>query len=182
MAIYTKKGDKGKTSLFNNQTKNTRRVSKDSLVIKAIGAVDEVNSYLGVIVSESKDKNLEDILRKIQKNLFTINASLSGAKIDLDKKETINLEKMIDDLEGSLPVLANFILPGGTRVAAKLMYARTLARRAERCTISLKRRKKVNQEVLRYLNRLSDYIFMLARKENYRRGVKWIIWSKKASK
>lgn len=172
MAIYTKKGDYGETSLFDQKV----RVSKDSLRIGAIGVVDEINSYLGII--SSHDSGVGKILEGIQKNLFRIGAILAGAKLRLSVSETRKLEKQIDKLEGNLPVLRNFILPGGSRMGAEIHYARTLIRRAERKVVALSNAEKIGPQILTYLNRLSDYLFMLARKVNYEAGVREEIWKK----
>src|SRR3972149_3441086 len=112
MAIYTKRGDKGKTS-----TLLTNNVPKSSTRIGAIGAVDETNSFLGVIISEN---SYLDELKDIQKELFTIEAILAGAPLRFPKAKTKKLERRIDEIEGKLPVLKNFILPGGISSAAKL--------------------------------------------------------------
>ncbi|MDP3994902.1 MAG: cob(I)yrinic acid a,c-diamide adenosyltransferase [bacterium] len=158
MSIYTKKGDKGKTSIFNG-----KRLSKDSLLIEAIGSMDEANSWLGVI------GGFEDI----QKDLMTISSILSGAKVDFSLSETEKLEKEIDGLEKKLPKLKGFTIPGGS--GAKLHFARTLVRRAERGLVSLEI-KNYKLEILAYMNRLSDYLYMKAREENFKRGKKEEIW------
>ncbi len=167
MAIYTKRGDKGETSLYDKNSRQNIRVSKDSLRIEAIGAIDELNSYLGVASADLKD---------IQRDLFTIGSILAGAKLRFPKSKIKKLEKVIDKLEGTLPVLKNFILPGGIQTAANLQYARALCRRAERAIVRLEIK---NQEILAYINRLSDYLFMLARKANYDVGIKEEVWKRK---
>ena len=169
MAIYTKKGDRGETSLF---LKN--KTSKDSARIRAIGAIDETNSYLGVVVSESPE--LKNSLNEIQRNLFVAGSILAGAKLRFSKVKTRKLERVIDRLEGSLPVLKNFILLGGGKAAAKLFFARALARRAERAVVRLSQHEKVKPEILVYLNRLSDYLFMIAREINFKEGRKEEVW------
>src|SRR3989344_8218098 len=145
MSVYTKTGDKGMTGIFSG-----KRVSKSSKLIQAIGAIDELNSYLGVIGG----------LFEIQRNLFTINAILAGSDPAMPKDATKKLEKEIDTMEGKMPVLANFIIYSGTPRATKIYYARALARRAERSFTEL---KIVNckLEIATYLNRLSDYLFTL---------------------
>ena len=169
MAIYTKKGDRGETSLFSSPQK----VSKSSLRIRAIGAVDEANSFLGVVVSENP---LVAELKEVQRDLFTIGAILAGAQLRFPKAKTKRLEKRIDEIEGKLPVLKNFILPGGFPSAAKLFFARTLVRRAERALVALNQKEPLRPEVLVYLNRLSDYLFMLAREVNFKIGVSEESW------
>lgn len=160
MSVYTKTGDKGKTGTFAG-----KRVSKSSKVIQAIGAIDELNSYLGVIGG----------LTDIQRNLFTINSILSGAKLELPIHATKKLEREIDEMEGKMPVLANFIIYSGTPRAVKIYYARALARKAERCFTELKI-ENWKLEILAYLNRLSDYLFTLAHFTNFKKKVKEEVW------
>lgn len=171
MAIYTKKGDKGETSIFSG-----RALLKSSLRINAIGAVDETNSFLGMILSEAPELSR---LKDIQRNLFTIGSILAGAPLRFPKSRTKKLEKAIDMAEGSLPVLKNFILPGGDRVAARLFFARTLTRRAERAVAALNKKESLKPEILVFLNRLSDYLFMLGREVNQKEGVKEEVWKGK---
>jgi len=178
VAIYTKRGDRGETSLYDKESRQNIRVSKDSLRIRAIGAIDETNSFLGVCVSVSDDKKLNNLLTKTQENLFRIGAILAGAKLKFSKSKTKKLEKEIDKLEGTLPVLKNFILPGGTPLSANLHVVRVLVRRAERELVALNEVEGVNPEILTFLNRLSDYLFMLARKVNHEAGVKEGIWKR----
>lgn len=161
MSVYTKTGDKGKTGTFGG-----KRVSKSSRLIQAIGAIDELNSYLGII------GHLSDV----QRNLFTINSILSGAKLEFSKDATKKLEKEIDEMEGKMPVLANFIIYSGTPRATKLYYARALARRAERALVAYGSRFTVHSSLLVYLNRLSDYLFTLARYTNFKKKVKEEVW------
>lgn len=170
MAIYTKTGDKGTTGTFDG-----KRISKSSKLIRAIGAIDELNSFLGIIGG----------LTEIQKNLFTINGILTGANLKLPATATKVLEKKIDEIEGTLPVQKNFLIYGGTRKASELYFARALARRAEREIVELVNGKsmeneKWQMEILIYINRLSDYLFMKAKEENFGKGIKESIW--KASK
>lgn len=171
MAIYTKKGDRGETSLF---LKKPTPVSKDSARVRAIGAIDEANSYLGVVISERGE--LKKSLNEIQRNLFVIGSILAGAKLRFSKTKTKRLERVIDRLEGTLPVLKNFILPGGSKVGAKLFFARALVRRAERAVVSLNSVEEVKPEIMVYLNRLSDYLFMIGREVNSQEGLKEEVW------
>jgi cob(I)alamin adenosyltransferase len=159
MSVYTKTGDKGSTGTFSG-----KRVSKASKLINAIGAVDELNSFLGIIGG----------LIEVQKNLFTINAILTGAKLELPGDATKKLEIKIDKMEGRLPVQKNFIIYGGTKKSSQLYFARAICRRAERELVDL----KTTPEVLTYINRLSDYLFILARNYNYSKKNKEIIWKK----
>jgi cob(I)alamin adenosyltransferase len=168
MAIYTKKGDRGVTS-----TLLMKNIPKSSVRIGAIGAVDEVNSFLGVVVAEN---SYLTELKEIQKDLFTIGAILAGATLRFSKARTRKLEKRIDAIEGKLPVLKNFILPGGFPSAAKLFFARTLVRRTERALVALNHKETLKPEILVYINRLSDYLFMLAREVNFKIGVKEESW------
>lgn len=161
MTVYTKTGDKGKTGTFGG-----KRISKSSKLIQAIGAIDELNSYLGIIGK----------LTEIQRNLFTINSILSGAKLILPKDATKKIEKEIDEMEGKMPVLANFIIYSGTPRATKLYYARALCRRAERILVAASDSKHPNLDKLAYLNRLSDYLFTLARFTNFKQKTKEEIW------
>ena len=177
--IYTKKGDGGTTSLLGGK----KRISKSSQVIRAIGSVDEVNSYLGVCLSnlnlQSKSKKeLINKLLDIQRDLFTMGAILAGAKIKLPSYRVIELEKEIDFLEEKLPVQKNFILPGGTAIAAHFIYTRALVRRAERELVKLSLQSKFGkykQQII-YLNRLSDYLFILARKLNSDNKILGKVW------
>ena len=107
MAIYTKKGDRGETALYDPLARSNIRIPKDSLRINTIGALDETNSFLGVVLSENEDKNLNELLKEVQNNLFNIGAILAGAKLSFSITKTKKLEKVIDNLEGSLPVLKN---------------------------------------------------------------------------
>jgi cob(I)alamin adenosyltransferase len=174
VAIYTKKGDKGKSGLLGKN----KRFSKDTTVFNAIGAIDELNSYLGVVVSESKDSKLSDKLEKVQNNLLRISSIIVGGKLRFYSAQTRKLEKEIDEMESNLPTLKNFIIPGGSKVGAKLHIARSIARRAERNVVGLSKEKSVKLQILAYLNRLSDYLFMLARHVNFEAGQKEKIWKK----
>lgn len=160
MSVYTKTGDKGRTGTFGG-----KRISKSSKLIQAIGAIDELNSYLGIVGK----------LTDIQRNLFTINSILSGAKLTFSKDATKKLEREIDKMEDKMPVLANFIIYSGTSKATRIYYARALARRAERALVKLIV-KKEELTILQYLNRLSDYLFTLARYTNFKKKTKEEIW------
>jgi cob(I)alamin adenosyltransferase len=171
MSIYTKKGDKGKTSIFKGKS---RRISKNSQIINTLGTLDELNSFLGVVKEFSKF-NKKEIFR-IQSNIMTIASILAGSNLTLSGYETKRLEKKIDQSDEKLTRLNNFIIPGGSEESALLNYSRTLARRAEREIVSLIKKNKINPEILKYINRLSDYLFMLARDANRKKGIKEIIW------
>lgn len=160
MSIYTKKGDKGKTFLFDG-----KKISKNSPICEALGSLDEVNSWLGVIGG----------LKETQKDLMIISSILAGAKINFSSSKTEDLERKIDKLENKLPKLDGFIIPQGK--SAKLHFARALIRRAERAVVALHRSPStVHCSLLTYLNRLSDYVFTLARYSNFKEGKKEEIW------
>ncbi len=148
-------------------------VSKNSLRIQAVGAVDEVNSYLGIISSQNPE--LKQI-KEVQKNLFNVAAIIAGAPLIFPRTRINRLEKKIDELEKSLPALKNFVFPGGTATSANLFYARALVRKAERVIVRLDKKEGLKPEILAYLNRLSDYLFILAREINYQQEVKEEIW------
>jgi cob(I)alamin adenosyltransferase len=176
MAIYTKRGDKGKTSLFDQNNTQRKRISKDSLRINAVGAIDELNSSLGIATSFCKDRKIGKLIKDVQKDLFKIGSIIVGSKLRFTKIKTKRLERAIDELEGNLPVLKNFILPGGTKSASHLHFSRSLSRKAERKVVALSKKRQVKPEILTYLNRLSDFLFMLAREVNYRERVKETSW------
>jgi len=176
MAIYTKRGDKGETSLYDAMSTQRIRVSKNSTKIHVLGSVDELNSFLGIIVSMSDDKKLGSILKEIQKNLFTIGSIMAGSNLRFYNSSTKKMEKIIDDLETSLPALQNFILPGGNSIAAHLHMARSIARRMERSLIELYETESVRPQILTYVNRLSDFLFMLARQVNFEKGTQEDVW------
>lgn len=174
MPIYTKKGDKGKTGLFSTK----KRISKSSSRINAIGSIDEANSFLGVIISFLKDKKLKKDLLLIQKDFFEINAILAGSNLRFDKNKTKRLETKIDEIQKKLPKLNNFIFPGGEKVASMLFYERALARKAEREMVKLSKKEKVRPQIVMYVNRLSDYFFVLARKVNHDNKTSERQWNK----
>ena len=170
MAIYTKRGDKGKTSLYEEGSTQKKRIDKDSLIVEALGSVDELNSYLGICKVNAENPKTKVLLGNVQENLLKIGTIIAGSKLFFSKKETSNLEKQIDEIEGRLPVLKNFVVPGGSRLSAHMQYARALARRAERRVVALSKEQKINGTVLTFLNRLSDYLFMLARDAAHQSG------------
>jgi len=180
--IYTRKGDRGKTSsIFGG------RVCKDHPRIGAYGAIDELNASLGVATSFIKDQQISDILQNIQNELFNIGAELaSGSKLKkktggyykLDQFKIICLEKIIDQYDKNLPALHTFILPSGSNAASFLHLARTISRRTERALTTLAKREGVNPNILAYLNRLSDLLFVLARTLNKGVRRKEALWKK----
>lgn len=185
MKIYTKGGDKGETSLFGG-----KRVSKDELLLHVYGTVDELNSLIGVCRSLSLDEEIDQILNAIQSDLFVLGAdlatplrtSLPGKKPPKDTPNRVNpsqvqrLEACIDRYDAPLSTLKNFILPGGGPAGATLHLARTICRRAERGCVSALREEKTHLETVRYLNRLSDLLFVLARTINHRQNYNEETW------
>ena len=171
MKVYTKKGDRGETGLLGNV-----RVSKDHLRVEAYGDTDELVSWLGLLRDELQDEQLHELLGSIQLELFLLNSELAtpaGGKTFgelLEEEAVVALEKWIDLWEEELPPLKSFVLPGGNRVASSLHVARTICRRAERSVVSLARTEDVRPVALRYLNRLSDALFSLARLVAFRAG------------
>jgi len=169
--IYTKSGDKGETGLVNGE-----RISKSSSRIEAIGTVDELNSFIGLSMSEVMPVIVRDALHKVQHTLFDIGGELAhpGMSVIPDSKAK-DLEKIIDDLSSRLDILREFILPGGYKTASQIHVARSICRRAERNCIAL---GNVNPYTLQYLNRLSDLLFTMARYLNACEGYKDVTWKK----
>lgn len=186
MKIYTKTGDKGTTALFGGT-----RVPKHHLRIEAYGTVDELNSYLGLIRDQDIDEHYKKFLMQVQEKLFTVGAILAT---DPEKailktgKERLNipfvedddltaLENEMDEMEESLPPITHFVLPGGHQTVSYCHIARCVCRRAERCATELYEQRPFSKETLMYLNRLSDYLFVLARKlskDLNAEEIKWI--------
>ena len=165
MKVYTKTGDGGKTSLIGGT-----RVSKNHIRIEAYGTVDELNSYIGLVRDQEVDKRSKDTLIEIQDRLFTIGSSLasdpgkSKMKIpDLLESDVEFLEKEIDFMNDLLPEMRSFVLPGGHQTVSFCHLARCVCRRTERISIELNQNEYVAELVIKYLNRLSDYLFVLAR-------------------
>jgi cob(I)alamin adenosyltransferase len=177
MAIYTRTGDKGKTSLFGGS-----RVLKSDIRVEAYGTIDELNSMLGfkiVFLDKKSVMTLKQELEHIQQDLFAIGSALAtpGANsvngLDLRIKE---FEMLIDALTDQLPQLQNFILPGGGEAGSLLHIARTITRRAERCIVALMQQEEVDSGILMYFNRLSDLLFTMARYANNLEKKKETIW------
>ena len=182
MKIYTRKGDSGETSLFGGQ-----RVDKDNLRVEAYGTVDELNSALGLAVAAlpSQMQDWQPALVAIQSDCFIIGAMLSTPKAGAAVPEHIpqlagqsveGVEDAIDALDDELKPLTAFILPGGSEAAATFQFARSVCRRAERRVVALARDADVDPVVVKYLNRLSDLLFMLARAANARQGIADVEW------
>jgi len=166
MKIYTKKGDQGETSLIGGM-----RVPKYDLRIESYGTVDELNSYLGVVRDQEIDQKYKNELISIQQILFTIGSHLAvgkeGSKIklpELKQEHITDLENSIDAMDSELPPMRFFVLPGGHQSVSFCHVARCVCRRAERLVVHLSSEEIVNDLILQYLNRLSDYLFMLSRK------------------
>ena len=176
--IYTKTGDKGETSLIGGV-----RVPKHHLRIESYGTIDELNSYIGLIIDSMQNKVDSKILYEIQDRLFTVGSVLasdpekSKMKIpDLHETDVELLESEMDKMDLVLPELKNFILPGGTIAASQCHVARCVCRRAERLVVHLSTESEVPEIIVRYLNRLSDFLFMFSRKLVHDTGVKEIAW------
>lgn len=180
MKIYTRTGDDGTTMLFGGP-----RVPKYHLRVEAYGTVDELNSALGLVRALGPQADTDGWLHEIQQHLFYIGSDLAtpmDAKTDhvvrLDREAIVWLEGAIDDITDQLPPLKTFILPGGAPTAAQVHVARTICRRAERITAYLAESETIGEYVLMYLNRLSDFLFTLARWENFKAGIadeKWTV-------
>jgi cob(I)alamin adenosyltransferase len=173
MKIYTKTGDKGYTSLIGGA-----RVPKYHIRIEGYGTVDELNSYIGLIADQEIDLHDKELLKQIQDRLFTIGSSLAAdpekSKMilpDLELADIELLEQQMDQMNVSLPELRNFILPGGNNAISYCHIARCVCRRAERITVHLAEESPVDEKVNIYLNRLSDYLFVLARKIAFENNV-----------
>lgn len=177
--IYTKLGDKGETSLPGG-----RRVPKYHERIEAYGTIDELNSFVGLVRDQNIDKETKTILAEIQNRLFTVETLLATENQEkaerelpgLVKSDVTFLENKIDKMNQDLPPLSSFILPGGHPIVSYAHIARTICRRAERIIIKLNRDEKTDPLILEYINRLSDYFFVLARKFTRDFDAKEILW------
>lgn len=178
MSIYTKKGDGGETGLYSRTKDKVVRIFKDSPIIEAIGSVDEANSFLG-ICADCPNNNLHKRIMIIQRALFTVGGILAGAKLSISNKQIEYLENEIDSMDKELQKLSGFILPGGGFTGSHLFMARTLIRKAERKLVRLSKEEKVPASVLVYVNRLSDYVYTLARYSNLKEGIKEESWKRK---
>jgi cob(I)alamin adenosyltransferase len=186
MKVYTKTGDKGTTALFGGT-----RVPKHHIRIESYGTVDELNSYIGLIRDQDINQNYKDVLIEVQDRLFTLGAILATPpeketlkngqprlqNLGLQDKDIEYLENEIDTMEENLPPMTHFVLPGGHPTVSYCHIARCVCRRAERLSVQLNEIEPTDAHVLTYLNRLSDYLFVLARKLSYdlkADEVKWI--------
>lgn len=199
MAIYTKTGDTGSTSLFGG-----KRVLKCEELVDVYGSIDELNSWIGKVASDIQSPDVQAFLSAIQSDLFTIGShlagwparnaspagmpsakpiaakqSVAGGKTELKQlpKRVSEMEERIDILDDKLPKLNNFILPGGTKLASEIHLARAVCRRVERQTVALGQKQDIDPKILVYLNRLSDLLFMLARFINHEAGIVEVTWS-----
>ena len=189
LRIYTRTGDQGDTGLFGGE-----RVRKDDVRVEAYGTVDELNAVLGVARVQAEDGELRETLAALQDRLFAVGADIATPMEAATRRGRVSIERigpervealehLIDRFEAELPPLTRFILPGGTATAAALHLARVVCRRAERQCVTLAHleteagRPAVNPEVVRYLNRLSDLLFVMARVANRRQGVEDIVWN-----
>jgi len=179
MKIYTKKGDTGTTQLLGG-----KRVSKDHLRIDAYGTVDELNSWIGLIRDSINELHSREVLKEIQDRLFTAGSLLasdpekSNMKIpDLGESDIEVLEREMDNMDEVLPELKSFVLPGGIASNSICHIARCVCRRGERLVVSLRQTEAVDPMIVKYLNRLSDYLFVLARKISFDNQSEEIIWS-----
>ena len=180
MRVYTRTGDKGETSLSGGT-----RVQKDHPRLEAYGTVDELNSHLGLVQSIIPDPTEKIRLTGIQNRVFVVTSNLAVDKEELLQKlphiqedDITDLEKAMDFLLDQIPELTNFILPAGHPAVAYCHIARTVCRRAERRMITLSRENTIDPMLIKYINRLSDYLFVLARKTAYDLGVGEVIWTK----
>lgn len=180
MKIYTRSGDDGTTGLFGGG-----RVAKCNLRVEAYGSVDELNSVLGVVRSVGVSSDLDDILGRLQNQLFDLGAELATPD-PAAKGTTFLVEADVDQVEGwidrqttLLPELTTFILPAGSQAAATLHLARSVCRRAERHVVDLARHESIRDTLLKYLNRVSDLLFVLARVANIESGTADTAWTKK---
>ena len=176
MKIYTKTGDDGNTGL-----QGDFRIAKSHPRILAYGTVDEANAAIGVVLSNELDDDVSEILSKLQNELFVLGSDLSNQNLnDLKNRISLemveNLEKIIDKFELELPPITNFILPGGNIAAAQIHQLRTTIRRAETLVVQLSDKDEINSNCIKYLNRLSDLMFVMGRLVNKRNGVEDIIW------
>lgn len=171
--VYTKTGDKGTTALVGG-----KRVPKSHIRLEAYGTIDELNSFVGLLVCEIKEENDLKILSFIQHKLFTVGSylateteSIVPQEASIITEDNIKLlENQMDMIDGALPALRQFVLPGGSEAASRAHVCRAVARRAERCIYRVKDEYPVEDNILKFVNRLSDYFFLLARKECNKKG------------
>jgi len=179
MKIYTKTGDTGTTSLIGG-----KRVEKCCDRLDSYGTIDELNAHIGLVFDTCNDDQIRIVLLRVQNNLFTIGALLACEDAEKFRLSTIDaqqielLEQTIDTYNATLPQLKEFILPAGHPVATQCHIARTVCRRAERCIVKLAETEEIDSNILTYINRLSDFLFVLARKIMCDNGLNELTWSK----
>ena len=178
MKIYTRKGDSGQTSLIDGEI-----VYKHSLSVDTYGTIDELNSFLGLLKDYIKDDKIKDILNNIQIKLFSIGTILASgknqnisAKVTIEKKDVEYIELEIDSLNKNLPELKNFIIPGGHKISSYSHVCRSICRRAERKISELNNKSSIDSNILAYINRLSDFFFVLSRFLKYSDNVSESRW------
>ncbi len=178
MKIYTKKGDSGHTSLIDGQI-----VNKHNLSVDAYGTLDELNSFLGLLKDYIKDETIKDILNNIQPKLFSIGSILASGKnqdildkVKIEKKDVEYIESHIDSMNYELPDLKNFIIPGGHKISSYSHVCRSICRRAERRISELNNEQSVDPNILSYINRLSDFFFVLSRYVMYKDKIEESRW------
>ena len=177
--VYTRRGDSGQTSLAGGQ-----RVAKNDLRIEAYGTVDELNSFIGLARESARElPELDGVLRRVQHELFNLGSILATLPEDVHPKqaritaaETAQLEREIDRMNEELPGLRSFVMPGGSRLNAELHICRTVCRRAERASVALAATAEVDEAIVKYLNRLSDALFVWSRWASHRMGVAETLW------
>ncbi|MGI0007995.1 MAG: cob(I)yrinic acid a,c-diamide adenosyltransferase [Nitrosopumilaceae archaeon] len=174
--IYTKTGDDGSTGLIGG-----KRISKSSQRIITYGAIDELNSSIGIVLSSKLDNDIHDLLEKIQNDLFVVGADLANPDLKISSNRITEnmvkfLETNIDKFEGELPPITYFILPGGDSDAAQAHLARSISRRAETHIVQLAEKEPINKICQIYMNRLSDLLFVIARVINKRKMIKDVAW------
>ena len=173
MKIYTKIGDQGRTTFF-----GCGLISKDDPRIEAFGALDELNSIIGVTLCHVSDQKVKELLQKVQNDLFQVGADLGGTKLNpnsmprMKQEHVAELESHIDGLMQILGMPETFILPGGTHASSFLHLCRAMTRRAERSLVTVSKTLDINPEIVRYVNRLSDFLYVLARQANKEVDVK----------
>lgn len=173
MTIYTKKGDFGETGIYGN-----KRLPKDDILIQTIGSLDELNASVGYLISLVSDKNITSLLQDIQNSIFSIGAMVQAVPTKTTKNtvDTHELEHWIDIWDTQLPKLSHFILPGGGNTGAWCHMTRTICRKTERNIIALTKKQTLSKNIIPYLNRLSDFFFVLARKLNAENTIPEKFW------
>lgn len=167
--LYTRKGDNGTTGTFGCDQK----MSKSSVIAEALGTLDEINSFLGVCKVLSEGSRNEEVINRVQQNLFVVQAELAGADKTIAEEKVKEIESIVDGIEKELPPIKTFFVSGGTELASSFDFARTLARRAERRVVAVveEGEVKVGEQTLAYLNRLSSLLYALARLSNKNSGI-----------